>query len=78
MNFLFYFLTQKDAVMQIINEKELLDWLRISRSTLYRYKTQLGFPFIKVRGKVFYNREEIEGFFRKYYSNINFKSNLYD
>ena len=53
----------------IILEKDLIAKLNISRSTLHRYKTQLGFPFIKIGGKTFYNMLEVEVFFNNHSSN---------
>ncbi len=53
----------------VILEKDLLVKLNISRSTLHRYKTQLGFPFIKFGGKTFYNMQDVEAFLRKHSSN---------
>lgn len=58
----------KNFMEYIILEKDLLAKLNISRSTLHRYKTQLGFPYIKIGGKSFYNLHEVEAFLREHSS----------
>ncbi len=54
----------------IITSKELLQKFDMSRSTLHRYKTRYGFPFIKVGGKTFYNMEDVELFLREHSSHV--------
>ena len=58
-----------------IPEKQLQLQLNISRSTLYRYKTTLGLPFIKIGGKTFYDQEEIKLFFNQHSSHIKLNKN---
>lgn len=53
-----------------ITEKELRSRLNLSRATIYRYKTTLGLPFIKIGGKTFYDLDEIKVFFSKHSSHI--------
>jgi hypothetical protein len=54
--------------LQLISEPELRKWLKISRTTLYRYRTTMKFPYIKVGGKIFYHAEQVEAFFSKHSS----------
>ena len=53
-----------------ITEKQLMTQLNISRSTMYRYKAQLGMPFIKIGGKTYYNTDEITIFFSEHSSHF--------
>jgi predicted DNA-binding transcriptional regulator AlpA len=57
-----------------ITEKELLVNLNISRSTLYRYKTILGLPYIKIGAKTFFNIDEVDAYFMK--NSSYFKKNI--
>lgn len=51
-----------------ITEKQLMTQLSISRSTMHRYKTLLGIPYIKIGGKTYYNTDEISLFFKEHSS----------
>ncbi len=53
-----------------ITENQLREQLKISRSSIHRYKTTLGLPYIKVGGKTFYNVDDIKDFFNKHSSHI--------
>ncbi len=56
--------------MRIITEQELRQLLKISRSTVHRYKTRMGLPFMKVAGKTFFNMEDVEVFLKEYSSHF--------
>lgn len=58
-----------------ITEKMLRTQLNISRSTLYRYKTTLGLPFIKIGGKTFYDQDAVKLFFNQHSSHIKLNKN---
>lgn len=51
-----------------IPEKILMQDLQISRSTIFRYRTKMGLPHIKLGAKTFYNLKEVEDFLQKHSS----------
>jgi len=59
--------------MNLITQKQLMIHLQISRSTLHRYKTQLGLPYIKLGGKTFFEIDKITDFMNQYSSHIKIK-----
>jgi len=56
--------------MNLITQKQLMADLQISRSTLHRYKTQLGLPHIKLCGKTFFDEDKIKDFMNQFSSHI--------
>jgi predicted DNA-binding transcriptional regulator AlpA len=54
----------------ILTEQQLRKELNLSRSTLYRYKTQLQLPFSKIGAKSFYNVEDVKQFLNNHRSTI--------
>lgn len=45
-----------------ITESELMIDLKISRSTMYRYKTFLGLPYAKIGGKTYFCLQDVNEF----------------
>ena len=48
---------------KFFTKNEMMDILRISSSSLTRYMDD-GLPFIKVRGRVIFSKNEIEGYLK--------------
>lgn len=61
--------------MVLITKQDLIKELSISRSTLHRLTTHQGLPYMKVGAKIFFNRHEVEDFFRKHSSHVQNKIN---
>ncbi len=47
-----------------ITESELCDWLKINRTTAWRWRKE-GMPYIGSKGSIRYNKEEVEKWLKK-------------
>lgn len=50
-------IAQKDGYLC---RAEVMDYLGVSSSTLYKYQTEKGLPYYKVGNRPFYKREDID------------------
>lgn len=51
----------------LLTTRDVCNMLGVSQSTLYRMRTNDGFPFIKIEGRkgIMYNKKDIEEFLKK-------------
>ena len=48
------------------DRKTILEGLGISGTTLWRWMKQDDFPFCKMRGKVYFNKEEVSDYLKEH------------
>jgi excisionase family DNA binding protein len=54
---------QKEGLM---TRKELMEYLKISRGTLYKLMKKRAFPYIKLERKILFKKSEIDAFLEKH------------
>ncbi len=50
---------KKAAVFELISNKAIMRMLPISASTLYRLRTEMNIPYVKIGKQIFYVRDQI-------------------
>lgn len=53
-------LSDNDSQNEVFTNRQAMEYLHVSRSTLQRWRNEGKLPYRKIQGKILYTREDIE------------------